>query len=86
MRFKQLEALRSVIQGTYTALKGEDLGISKDINETDRILEQNGQKRNCDTGNTPHPIPTKLPCSIVIERLSYWYTKEYPSEVRDKDE
>lgn len=45
MRSKQSEALRSVTWATYTALQGEDLDILKNIDETDRILEHNDQKK-----------------------------------------
>jgi len=44
MRFEQLEALRSVTLTAHTALQREDLDILKDVNETDRTLEQNDRK------------------------------------------
>lgn len=71
MRFEQLEALRSVTPATCTALQGEDLGVLKDVDEADRVLEQNDQKRNWHAGNNPYPIPTMFPCSIVSERLLF---------------
>lgn len=71
MRFKQSEVLRSVTRATYTALQGEDLNILKGIDEIDRILEHNYQKRNCRTGNSLQPMPATFTCSIVNESLFF---------------